>query len=355
MRKLLAVIIISIFGSFILSVFLNGNPQQGFLDSWNKWDGPHYIEIAKSGYVNSGENRVFIAFFPFYPVLISAFTIILRDFLLSALVISNIAYAVAAFYLYKIVLLDHSKKIAMTAVILFSIFPTAYFLHAGYTESLFIALTVSSFYYARKGMWAVSGILGALSSATRIVGVILLPAILLEYLHQKKFRLGKIRKDILLIFIIPVGFLSYLLINQAVFGDMFTFQSIQKNWWGQELVFPMSGIFNSWNSIFWRGGTDSITVGSAQIGFALLGLAFSIYSIKKQRPSYSFFMTASWLIAVSTSFWMSVPRLMLIAFPMFISASVLCRKGIVRYPVFVLSFLLFAFFLSLFVTGSWAF
>ena len=60
------------------------------------------------------------------------------------------------------------------------IFPTAYFLHIGYTESLFLALVLGSFLAARTDRWWLAGILGGLAALTRINGLVLIPALAAE-------------------------------------------------------------------------------------------------------------------------------------------------------------------------------
>jgi Gpi18-like mannosyltransferase len=64
---------------------------------------------------------------------------------------------------------------------------TAYFLVLGYTESLFLALSLASFYFARKGKWLTCGSLAALGAATRVNGIVLLPALIVEaFLNKDK-------------------------------------------------------------------------------------------------------------------------------------------------------------------------
>src|SRR2546430_15201201 len=46
------------------------------------------------------------------------------------------------------------------------------------TESLFLALCAFAFLFAAQGRWFASGIFGALAAATRVTGLILLPALL---------------------------------------------------------------------------------------------------------------------------------------------------------------------------------
>lgn len=46
-------------------------PLSIIMRQFSHWDSPHYIDIAENGYVNDGEQRLFIVFFPLYPFLIS--------------------------------------------------------------------------------------------------------------------------------------------------------------------------------------------------------------------------------------------------------------------------------------------
>ena len=49
--------------------------------------------------------------------------------------------------------LDYNDGVAKKAVLFFCVFPTAYFLSALYSESLFLVLVLASFYYARQTRW----------------------------------------------------------------------------------------------------------------------------------------------------------------------------------------------------------
>jgi hypothetical protein len=46
------------------------------------------------------------------------------------------------------------------------------------TESLFVLLTVASFYAAKREHWWAAGLIGLCASATRVTGVLLLPSLL---------------------------------------------------------------------------------------------------------------------------------------------------------------------------------
>jgi len=275
--------------------------------------------------------------------------------LLSGLIVSNIAYGVAAYYLYKLVRIDFECSDALRSVIYFSVFPTAYFLHAPYTESLFLALTIASFYYARNERWALSGVLGMLAALTRITGILLLPALLIEYLHHRNFKKEEIRKDAIWIVVVGLGLLIYLGINYMVFGTPFKFLEVQKEHWGMHLSLPTTGFEKAWGIIDWGDPGYKIRGGFMQLFFGLGGLALIIYSFFRVRLSYCVYALATWLVVTSTSFMISVPRFMLTIFPIFIALALLGRRKGVNFTVIFISLLLYSFFLSFFLIRKWAF
>jgi hypothetical protein len=66
---------------------------------------------------------------------------------------------------------------AEQAVLLTAIFPFSFFFGMVYTESLFLLLTVVSFYGFRSRRWLLGGASGALATATRVNGILILPAL----------------------------------------------------------------------------------------------------------------------------------------------------------------------------------
>jgi len=359
--QLLTICLITIAGTFVYafvsSVLHTDTTPDSFISMWNTWDSQHYFKIAAHGYSDRifDDRNLLIAFFPFYPLLIKAFSYIFRDYLLSALIVSNISYIVAVFYLYKLVLLDYDKDDAFRSVIYLSVFPTAYFLHAAYTESLFIALTVASFYYARNDRWAISGILGMLSTLTWVTGIIILPVLLIEYLYQKRFKKENIRADILWIFIIGFGFLIYLAINYYIYGDAFKFMEIQKEHWKMQLALPTKGLITAYTSTKWAAPAFRMGMGWLQLVFVFTSLALIIYSFFRIRLSYSLYALANWLVITSTSFFTSTPRFILTFFPIFIVLSLLGRKKEINYAIIFISLIFYALFLSMFIWFKWAF
>lgn len=359
--QLLYIAAISIILTFIfayIAFVINSEVfPESFLSIWNRWDTQHYISIASDGYSSStvNERHLLIAFFPLYPFLIKILSFIFRNYLFSGLLISNISYIIALFYLYKLVLLDFDKDVALRSVIYLSIFPTAFFMHAAYTESLFIVLTLASFYYARGNKWALVGILGMFAAMTRITGIILLPIMLLEYLHQREFKRENIDKDVIWIFVIGVGLLVYILLNYITYGEPLKFLQVQSDHWFMSHSLPVKGFINAFGNAIHGDPGFSTTSGWFQIVFGLLGYILIIYSFFRLRLSYSMYALLSWIIVTSTSFWISIPRFLVVVFPIYILLAILGRSREVNYTIIFTSIALYALLLSQFATGRWVF
>jgi Gpi18-like mannosyltransferase len=65
---------------------------------------------------------------------------LIGDPFIAGLIISNVAGLIGMTVLYQLVKEDFGEDQAVNAVLYFSIFPSAFFLAAAYTESLFLCL-----------------------------------------------------------------------------------------------------------------------------------------------------------------------------------------------------------------------
>lgn len=337
-----------------LSFLIFQNNFQSLQKIWLRWDGYHYLTIAKSWYQSTGPDQYLIVFFPFYPLLIRIFTAVFKNDFFSALLISNLGYVLALIYLFKLTLIDFSKKTAFRAILYFSFFPTAYFLHASYTEGVFMALIISSFYYARKEKWPTACLIAALATATRSTALVLLPALLLEYLQQRRFR---IRKDVLWFLAAPMGFVYYLYLNFSIYGNPFAFKTIMVEHWFKKFSWPWYGIketvrgFPNWS---W---SEKVMISGAETFFILLALLVLIVGIRRLRPSYSLFGFLTLFMVTSTSFLLSTPRYTLAIFPIFIILAFLSEKKneILNAAILTVFVAFYTLFLSVFAQGHWAF
>lgn len=326
---------------------------RGWLEIWNRWDALNYQKLAQFGYSATGELQPLLAFYPLYPWTVRLFAFVTRDYLTSAFIVSTLASLVTAIVFLRLVELDYSKELAQRAVWFLFIFPTSYFLHIGYTESLFLMLAFSCVYAARKQRWLLAGLFGALTCLTRANGLVLLPVLTAEAAHQY-WTTRRWQWQWLWIGVAGFGFVGYLLLNKYVTGDAFAFTSVMKQFFSKSLSPPWTGIDNALGSMSREPG-EAEMIGTQEVLFIALGLACTVVSWIKLRPSYSVWMTGNWLLFVSVSFVLSVPRYTLTMFPIFILFSMLAKRRIWLAVLTFWSMLYLAFFASLFVWGRWAF
>ena len=298
----LAKILVLAIGYFV--TYLNNGstpPMAIIMNMFNQWDAPHYVSIAKNWYVNTGDPANFIVFFPLYPILIRLFAFDFNYINLSALIVSNVCSLIAFFYLYKLAKLEFNESVALKAVLFLSVFPVAYFLSVPYTEGLFFALVISTTYYARLGRWQFAGLISLFAALTRIAGLLLLPVLLVEYFHQKGWKLNKIDKRVSWLFLALAGFFIYLGINYSVTGNAFAFLTIEADHWNNRIN-PWIGLTAAYNWARFASYPFNITIGLAPLVFAVFGLLMVGVGLwRRLRAVYIVYMFLSWALAVSTT------------------------------------------------------
>ena len=347
-----------VFGAqaFVISKDQRLGSAYDWLAVWNRWDAPHYLDLARMGYVSQGVEARWIVFYPLYPWLVRAAGVVFGDELLAAFFVSGAASVAAGLLLLRLTRLDETDAVARGAVFLMFVFPTAYFLHIGYTESLFLALALGSFLGARARLWWAAGLLGGLAAMTRVNGLLLLPALAFEAWEEYRGAGRRVRAAWLWAGLVPAGFGVYLLINWWVFGDPRAFLNAQGAYWYKSLTWPWVGIIEAWNSALARGPSEAQMVGWQELLFVLLGLGLTVWAWLRLRPSYAVWMTCNWLLWTSTKFVLSVPRYTLVLFPAYILLARLGESRPTLGAAFkVWSLLYLALFAARFAQGYWAF
>ena len=331
---------------------------------WVRWDAPHYLDLAVFGYratgvgdlvgpggyraLNPGDLPFYGVFYPLFPWLTASVIAILHDPSLASFLVSGLALCVAGLLLFRLVSLEDGPAVGLRAVWFLLIFPTAYFLQIGYTESLFLALVLGSFLAARTDRWLLAGILGALAALTRINGLVLIPALIAEAVMLWWPQRGPYDRRWLWIGLIPLGPLVYVVLNQAVYGDALAFLAIQSEHWHKALSPPWVGIGDLLNSSLPRAWIP-------ELAFVALGIVATIVSARRFPLSWTVWMAGNLLLFTSTSLILSVPRYDLILFPMFAWFGQLARTRSRLIVMSAVSLAGLAFFAGRFALGMWAF
>ncbi|AFC99399.1 putative integral membrane protein [Methanocella conradii HZ254] len=283
-----------------------------WFDMWNVWDSNWYIDIAKNGYstATNSVNMANYAFFPLYPMAMRLAAALIGDYFAAGLAISNVCLIIACVYLYKLVRLDDDERTARRAIKYLFLFPTAFIFSGVFTESTFLALSLACFYYARRGRWHYSGVLGFLTALTRPYGVIIALPMAYEYLRSKDFKLGDVRPDALLLSLPLIGLSLFCLYNYCLTGDPLAFMHIQSAWGGR--------LSNPAVELLGRLASHSGDVRFEAL-FTLASLALLAACFKKIDISYLAYGLLLILIPLSTpnSTW-SMARYILVVFPVFI-------------------------------------
>jgi hypothetical protein len=158
------------------SLLKDGTFDHYLVNPWMRWDTGWYLKIAALGYSPQDGTA---AYQPLYPLLVRLLAWLTQDYLLSAILIASLAALAAMLLLYEVILQEGmAAPAALRSVFWLACFPTAFFLFAAYTDSLFLALVLGSWLAARKGRWLTAGLLGGLAALCRLQGVLLTPALL---------------------------------------------------------------------------------------------------------------------------------------------------------------------------------
>ena len=350
------------------------NEPMDLLRIWNHWDAPHYLDLVVFGYratdagnlvgpngyrsVYPGDLPLYIVFYPLFPWLATIVNVLLNDPLASAFVVTTLASIFVAPLLYRLVRHDEEPAVAMRAAWFLLIFPTAYFLHIGYTEALFMALVLGSFLAARTERWWLAGLLGGLAALTRVNGLVLIPALAAEALTQWLHRPPeerRLRVEWLAIGLVGVGFGVYLALNQAIYGDALTFLRIQHEHWYKSLDWPWNGIGGVVGWLSSSHPDNVLMQGWMELTFIAIGLVATLHAVLRFRLSWFAWMAGNWLLFVSTSFVMSVPRYALTLFPLYVSIALLSRQRVALVIISAVSIAALIYFTGRFANGLWAF
>ena len=177
---------------FIANVAIPDYQNQGFTvmeranpfwDRFARWDAGWYYGIASKGYSFVEGGRSNLAFFPVYPKLMGAAGRALggeqQDFYFAGILISWLSFAIAMPLLYRLARLDLSDDKAVRAAAYAAVFPSAYFFGVVYSEALFLLTLVGAALAFRTRQFAWAAVAAMIMTATRVNGVMFLPALAL--------------------------------------------------------------------------------------------------------------------------------------------------------------------------------
>ena len=348
----------------------------GRMGLWSHWDGEHYVALAAGGYLQPPE-QVSPAFFPLYPLLMRSFAELFGGpvswgaLSVWGTLVSLLALPFALFFVYRIAEDGWDTNVARGTVLALAFFPTAFFLNAAYTESLFLALSAGSLWAARvRKDLLLACLLAGLATATRNVGIFLLVPLAYEWFRNRDLYGWRG----LYLVLAPSGLVAYAAYLWLRFGDPILFYTDQQKW-GREPAGPIATIAKAWQSAADGAGrlldpgllsdpslaslADHLARASNLYNllfflFAVVVLLAGLRDLPPDLALYAFLLVLpAALFGTPQNPLMGAPRYVLVAFPLFIVLGMLHRNRPVFVTGLVLSALISLVFCALFV--SWRF
>ncbi|HEX2910638.1 MAG TPA: mannosyltransferase family protein [Chloroflexia bacterium] len=340
--------------------------------TWVRWDGIWYLQIAGQGYASDQ----LAAFYPLYPFLVRAvaapFTFNNPSYevlSIAGVLVSSLAALAAFVFLYRLALMDYDRKTARLSLLYLSAFPMAFFLFAVYTESLFLALAAGAFFAARHNRWFLALVLAALAVLTKNQGIVLVGALLVEFIWQLRGKPVRFDRRLLYFGLPALVFGDWLALNALIYGTPFKFLQVNQTYWKHRFMWPWEAAGTAFDHFLHPtdGSTGTTTWQSADqiqgnlrfldypltLAFVIL-LIVAIWATWKGylRLSYLIFFAGCLVLPLTSPIedfpLLSMPRYMLIIFPAFF---LLAQAG-KRWPVVHYLYLFFSLPLLIFLSVS---
>jgi hypothetical protein len=341
-----------------------------FLAPWLRWDAVWYVTILTTGYQADNGST---SFHPLYIWLSKLFFLLGLDPVLSLVLTSSIASLGLFWMFYKLASIDLSPEESRIALLLLVTFPISFILFAPYTESTFIFFTVLALYQLRKRRWLWVALAATLASLARQQGVFLILPMLWYVWEDYKTSLIGLMKAWRVWFALvsaPMGLviwaiyrLGYLhegtLDVQNLQGFIYSAllsPSAKKIIPDQVLMWPWEALTNAVVKIADTMQIQGIINLSLGLGFVLLfALAWKhmnpadrLYSLAVTLVSFSLSIGST-----STYVYMSLPRHLLPAIPVFIGLANSLKKTWQQRVVIGVQFSVQVFALMLYVFQTW--
>jgi len=342
-------------------------PINTLWQSWYRWDSVHYSYLAMHGYTDWWRT----VFFPLFPLLERYVALVVGDPFIAGLVISNVAGLGMLIVLYRLVEEDFDSERAYRTALYLSVFPTAFFFAAAYTESLFLLLALLSFYCMRQGNWWLAGVFGFFATLTRSTGLLLLLPFCYEYLRQHQFKLKTIHFDVFGGTLIVAALGLFMLYCYHRFHSFFPFTRAEHFMWSRDPQSPWFIIKNVIAGIAQSNGLLSFhamrnIIDASQILLILVLIILAVvgpWRFPRRLWVYAIYAIVLFVVLQTSPVRVnpirgpfplqSFPRYMLEVFPAFIVLAGLGKYRTVHLSYVMVSGVVLFVLLSLFLTGHW--
>lgn len=280
------------------------------------WDCWWYVHTAISGYDLSpiatkglGYGQANWAFLPLYPLLIHVAAWTGLSDVQAGFVISNICFLGFMLLSYRYLCL---LRAAPDPLLLFGFlvsFPYGIYFSLPYTESLYAALTIAAFLELEAQHALRSSIFSSLLGATRVTGILMLPAAAARLLQVAwpQIRQGKWQSAmprladwVLPLAIMPVGLLLFMAYLYMHVGNALAFIHIQAAW-QRTSGNPFTQLLAGLGAAIYPGLTQAVRSDSILLSCCgIAGLLLSFWIARRGHFAEAVFLSLTVLTAAST-------------------------------------------------------
>ncbi|HEY7127118.1 MAG TPA: mannosyltransferase family protein [Ktedonobacterales bacterium] len=288
---------------------------------WARWDGVWYLLLALQGYPT--QVNILHAFFPAFPGLIHVVGGVLgSNYLLAGLLINRLLLFPVVVIFTQLVREEWGDQAAESAPLFFLLVPAAVFFLAIYTETLFLLACLACFLALRHQRWLLAGLCCALATATRLPGIVLVGAVLVEGIVARRFWKGLGAAALG-----TVGLPAYALYLAVTTHDPLAFQHAYNLGWGNDHLFTLNIFVGPTRYASWLvAGWPWHTAGDFTNLSYLLALVVDVVLLaamwRPLRWSYRVFALGSILLPLFSSTIFAYNRYSVVLFPFVLVA---CR------------------------------
>lgn len=357
---------------------------------WEQWDGGWYVSIGANGY----QTPAAAGFFPLYPLLIHAGTLVLgrRGALVSAMLVSNLASLAAFGGIGLLAAYEaHAQDAAWRAIRVTAAYPLAFYLVAPYTEGPFLALSVFAIYCARRGSWRWAAACAFCAGLVRPTGIVLELPLVWEFgrqhgwwrrevwdvarwraasrrwLHRQWLHSGVALRPratltaLLVIVAVPAAFACVAAYDAARFGDPLLYVHAQDSYWhhAQWTVWHttaaiISSLLHPPATYYWR------MLILVDITAVVVCVVITLAMIRRIPFAFTLYMAGLLYLLVTApvpsrpEVIPSAARYLLVAFPVvLILGRWTERRPWLEFLILCGGFMLQAMFATMFLSGTW--
>jgi hypothetical protein len=329
------------------------------LDGWARWDAAHYVALARFGYsTENPSDGDGLGFLPLFSLLMRALVSISganptdAAYAVAGIVIANVCFVVVVALFAKLASRILSGHTAVYPVMLLCLMPFSFFLNAAYSESLFLAIVLSTLLLALDGKWLGAGGVAALASLTRLAGLGLAPA-LLWGAWKDGVRGWRLFATGLLPF---GGFLAYSIYTTIWHDDPLAYFTAQQNWggWDEHVRFYAELFVRSPREALQGDPRHLVIVLNLFLTLVFLALLPLVW--KRLPPTVAMFTVVTVMAHVVVT-WVSLGRYLLPAVGVYLVLGAIVASprwsGWARDALFAVLAILLATLTVLFSRGFW--